>query len=72
MRSQKAFVGFDSKIKGFRCVDPDTRKISVTRDAIFHENVGENTLRTYDDNTDISLSEGEGRESMRHTKTKRK
>lgn len=31
------FVGYDRDIKGFRCIDRNTRKIIVSRDVIFHE-----------------------------------
>lgn len=31
------FVGYDDNIKGFRCIDPTTKKITVSRDVVFLE-----------------------------------
>lgn len=37
-KSQKLiFVGYDSETKGYRCIDTATRKLTVSRDVIFHE-----------------------------------
>lgn len=31
------FVGYDSNTKGFRCIDPKTKQLVISRDVIFHE-----------------------------------
>lgn len=33
------FVGYDTDSKGYRCIDEVTRKFSISRDVIFHENI---------------------------------
>lgn len=33
------FVGYDTNTKGFRCIDPKTKQLSISRDVIFHEKV---------------------------------
>lgn len=39
-KSQKMiFVGYENNTKGYRCIDKATRKITITRDVIFHEQV---------------------------------
>lgn len=35
------FVGYDSDTKAYRCINRDTRKLTVSRDVIFHENIPE-------------------------------
>lgn len=32
------FVGYDNNVKGFRCIDPVTKKITISRDVVFLEN----------------------------------
>ena len=32
------FVGFDSNTKGYRCINPSTKELIISRDVIFHEN----------------------------------
>lgn len=31
------FVGYDANTKGYRCINRDTRKLTISRDVIFHE-----------------------------------
>lgn len=38
------FIGYDNDTKGFRCTDPKTRRIVVSRDVEFHEPVEESTM----------------------------
>lgn len=39
-RSKKLiFVGYDNNTKGYRCIDKATRKLTITLDVIFHEQV---------------------------------
>lgn len=33
------FVGYDSECKGYRCIDPDSKKLTISRDVIFLEKV---------------------------------
>lgn len=35
--SKHLFVGYDDDTKGFRCIDKSTRKLTISRDVIFHE-----------------------------------
>lgn len=55
------FVGYDSTTKGYRCVNPDTGKILVSRDVIFHEDLRkeEMALKSQDKVCEIkNVSEG--------------
>ncbi|KAK9708306.1 hypothetical protein QE152_g27279 [Popillia japonica] len=36
------FVGYNSNVKGFRCIDPVTKKITISRDVVFFENPASN------------------------------
>ncbi|KAK9704479.1 hypothetical protein QE152_g27842 [Popillia japonica] len=38
------FVGYDSSVKGFRCIDPVTKKITISRDVVFFENPASTVL----------------------------
>lgn len=38
------FVGYDSDTKGYRCIDEKTRKLTISRDVIFHEESLESTI----------------------------
>lgn len=61
--SQMIFVGYDSDTKGYRCIDRETHKLTISRDVRFYENMA-NTLdvehdtdeesETIVDNNDVS------------------
>lgn len=54
-KSQKLiFVGFDDNTKGYRCIDKATRKMTITRDVIFHEAVNKKSTDEPDDEYDIA------------------
>lgn len=47
------FVGYDAKSKAYRCMNPKTRKLTISRDVIFHETVTSNDqLIVFMDNLD--------------------
>lgn len=49
-KSQKMiFVGFDGNTKGYRCINQTTRKLTISRDVIFHEITPNNTINLIDD-----------------------
>lgn len=36
--TKMTFVGYDTRTKAYRCLNPETHKVIVSRDVIFHEN----------------------------------
>lgn len=43
------FVGYDNDIKRYRCIDRKTRKLTISRDVIFHEPIPKSSINLYDD-----------------------
>lgn len=59
-KSQKMiFVGYDENTKGFRCMDRQTKKLLVSRDVIFHENVSMDISNLDDDSEIEEIGESE-------------
>lgn len=58
------FVGYDSETKGYRCIDRNTRKLTISRDVIFHESIQNPTINVNDDevgeNTPINGTSADG------------
>lgn len=52
------FVGYDDDTKGFRCIDPQTRKLTISRDVKFLSKSGKVTLNI-DDNKDKNSTKHE-------------
>lgn len=38
------FVGYDSDVKGYRCINRKTRRLTISRDVIFHEPVPKSSI----------------------------
>jgi len=56
-KSQKlVFVGYDDSSKGYRCIERETGKLHVVRDAIFLEPPESGTVSFTNDDDDNSLS----------------
>lgn len=43
------FVGYDSDVKGYRCIDRETRRLTISRDVIFYEPIQKSTISLSDD-----------------------
>lgn len=53
-KSQKLiFVGFDNDTKGYRCIDRDTGKLTISRDVIFHEDVKGGSINLMDNDDSV-------------------
>ncbi|KAK9692675.1 hypothetical protein QE152_g35008 [Popillia japonica] len=50
------FVGYDSSVKGFRCIDPVTKKITISRDVVFFENPASTVVAEQLDDSDSGMS----------------
>ena len=52
------FVGYDDNIKGYRCIDPATKKLVISRDVVFHESqsIPYTSVEVVADNADLSDS----------------
>lgn len=53
------FLGFDNVKKGYRCYDQNTKKVIVTRDAIFYETTSRKVLIDFDEDTDDEITSQE-------------
>lgn len=56
------FTGYDENIKGYRLIDPETRKITISRDVIFREEC-QNGMRE-EESKDVSNYELTGRDPI--------
>lgn len=57
------FVGYDSDTKGFRCINAETRKLTISRDVKFLEDIPESTLNVeLDEESDASEEVDENNE----------
>lgn len=48
-------MGYDAHSKGYRCMDPKTRKLTVSSDVIFHEDVSTSEIQV--NMNELSLDE---------------
>lgn len=54
------FVGYDGDTKGYRCIDKATRKLTISRDVIFHENTTPTKRFAIEDDEDNATNVSEG------------
>ncbi|KAK9709871.1 hypothetical protein QE152_g26345 [Popillia japonica] len=61
------FVGYDSSVKCFRCIDPVTKKITISRDVVFFENPASTVVAEELDDSDSVRDESLGESSTNGT-----
>lgn len=62
------FVGYDCDRKGYRCINRSNGKLCISRDVIFHENDGSETIKLNAENDDEE-SDGEGSDGSESVET---
>lgn len=61
------FMGYDENTKGYRCINPVTRKLTISRDVVFHENklnnhsnsINTDEVRDVDDEQNVNHEKNE-------------
>lgn len=58
------FVGFDDDTKGYRCINRNNGKLTISRDVIFHEIMQMESINVTDDNDSVRDTEVKNDESI--------
>lgn len=49
------FVGFSEGVKGYRCIDPETKQFKMSRDVVFLQENGTNKIVTWNDHEEVTV-----------------